>query len=49
LLRSISFPDDEWLGGVLYFGEAGDDPTITVTTRGVRCSMVNLDPTWQGC
>ena len=44
LLRSVPFQEDEWLGGVLSFGEGDDAPAITVTTRDVRCSMVNLDP-----
>jgi len=44
LLRSLPFQEDEWLGGVLSFGEGDDAPAITVTTRDVRCSMVNLDP-----
>ena len=43
-LRSIPFQEDEWLGGVLAFGEGNDGPAITVTMRDVRCSMVNLDP-----
>jgi uncharacterized protein len=43
-LRSVPFQEDEWLGGVLSFGEGEDAPAITVTTRDVRCSMVNLDP-----
>ena len=43
LLRSGPFLEDEWLGGVLSFGE-GDAPAIAVTMRDVRCSMVNLDP-----
>jgi uncharacterized protein len=43
-LRSVPFQEDEWLGGVLSFGAADDAPAITVTTRDVRCSMVNLDP-----
>ena len=43
-LRSVPFQEDEWLGGVLSFGEGDDAPAITVTTRDVRCSMVNLDP-----
>jgi uncharacterized protein YcbX len=38
------FQEDEWLGGVLSFGEGDDAPAITVTMRDVRCSMVNLDP-----
>ena len=44
LLRSIPFQEDEWLGGVLSFGEGDDAPAITVTLRDERCSMVNLDP-----
>src|ERR1700730_3646195 len=44
LRRSVSFQEDEWLGGVLSFGEGDDAPAIAVTTRDVRCSMVNLDP-----
>src|SRR6266568_3234597 len=44
LLRSVPFQEDEWLGGVLSFGEGEDAPAITVTMRDVRCSMVNLDP-----
>jgi uncharacterized protein YcbX len=44
LVRSVPFQEDEWLGGVLSFGEADDAPAITVTMRDVRCSMVNLDP-----
>jgi uncharacterized protein len=44
LLRSVPFQEDEWLGGVLSFGEGDDAPAITVTMRDERCSMVNLDP-----
>ena len=44
LLRSVPFQEDEWLGGVLAFGEGDEAPAITVTMRDVRCSMVNLDP-----
>ena len=44
LLRSVPFQEDEWLGGVLSFGEGDDAPAIAVTTRDERCSMVNLDP-----
>jgi len=43
-LRSVPFQEDEWLGGVLSFGEGDDAPATTVTMRDVRCSMVNLDP-----
>jgi uncharacterized protein YcbX len=44
LLRSVPFQEDEWLGGVLLFGEGDDAPAISVTMRDLRCSMVNLDP-----
>jgi uncharacterized protein YcbX len=44
LLRSGPFQEDEWVGGVLSFGEGDDAPAITVTMRDERCSMVNLDP-----
>jgi MOSC domain-containing protein len=44
LLRSVPFQEDEWLGGVLSFGEGDDAPAIAVTMPDVRCSMVNLDP-----
>jgi uncharacterized protein YcbX len=44
LRRSVPFQEDEWLGGVLSFGEGDDGPAVTVTMRDDRCSMVNLDP-----
>ncbi len=44
LLRPVPFQEDEWLGGVLSFGDGDDAPAITVTMRDIRCSMVNLDP-----
>ena len=44
LLRPAPFQEDEWLGGVLSFGEGDDAPAIAVTMRDERCSMVNLDP-----
>jgi uncharacterized protein YcbX len=44
LLRPVPFQEDEWLGGVLSFGEGDDAPAISVTMRDLRCSMVNLDP-----
>jgi uncharacterized protein YcbX len=42
--RAVPFEEDQWLGGVLKFGEGPDAPAVTVTTRDVRCVMVNLDP-----
>ena len=44
LLRPVPFQEDEWLGGVLSFGEGDEAAAITVTMRDVRCAMVNLDP-----
>jgi len=44
LLRSVPFQEDEWLGGVLSFGEGDDAPAIAVTMRDDRCPIVNLDP-----
>jgi len=44
LLRPLAFQEDEWLGGVLSFGEGEGAPAVAVTMRDERCSMVNLDP-----
>lgn len=44
LLRPVPFQEEEWLGGVISFGEGDDAPAVTVTMRDERCSMVNLDP-----
>lgn len=43
-LRPGPFLEEEWLGGVLSFGEGDDAPAVTVTMRDARCSMINLDP-----
>ena len=43
-LRSVPFEEDEWVGGVLSFGETNEAATIDITNRDERCSMVNLDP-----
>lgn len=44
LLRTVPFAEDEWLGGVLSFGEGSNAAAIAATTHDVRCAMVNLDP-----
>ncbi|MFI5095295.1 MAG: MOSC domain-containing protein [Candidatus Acidiferrales bacterium] len=44
LLRPTPFQEDDWLGGVVSFGEGDDAPAIAVTMRDERCSMVNFDP-----
>lgn len=41
--RSVPFEEDEWVGGVLSFGE-DNEAAIAVTLRDERCSMVNIDP-----
>ena len=43
-LRPVPFQEDEWVGGVLSFGERDDAAAISVTMRDVRCSMLNIDP-----
>jgi uncharacterized protein len=42
--RSSPFEEDEWVGGVLSFGDGNNAPAIGVTMRDERCAMVNLDP-----
>jgi uncharacterized protein YcbX len=42
--RAVPFEEDDWVGGVLTFGEADRAPAVTVTMRDVRCAMVNIDP-----
>jgi uncharacterized protein YcbX len=44
LLRPTAFQEDEWVNGVLSFGEDFNSPTVAVTMRDLRCAMVNLDP-----
>jgi uncharacterized protein YcbX len=43
-LRAVPFEEDEWVGGVLSFGETNEAATIAITNWDERCSMVNLDP-----
>ena len=42
--RSVPFEEDEWVGGVLSFGETDAAAAIGITNRDERCSMVNFDP-----
>ena len=42
--RSVPFEEDEWVGGVLWFGETGKGVAVGITNRDERCSMVNFDP-----
>jgi uncharacterized protein YcbX len=43
-IRAVPFEEDQWVGGVLRFGEADDAPAVAVTMRDLRCPMVNIDP-----
>ena len=38
------FAEDDWLGGVLIFGESKMAPAVHVTKPDLRCMMINLDP-----
>lgn len=38
------FQENAWVGRVLSFGTGTDAPSVAVTTRDIRCAMVNLDP-----
>ena len=42
--RAVPFEEDDWVGGVLTFGDADDAPAIAVTLRDERCVMINFDP-----
>ena len=43
-LGSVPFEEDEWVGGVLSFGETKEAAAIGITNYDERCSMVNIDP-----
>jgi uncharacterized protein YcbX len=44
LLQPNVFQEDQWLGGVLSFGDPGEGPRVSVTMRDERCSMITFDP-----
>jgi uncharacterized protein YcbX len=43
-LDAEPFLEDRWVGGTILFGDDEPRPAVTVTTRDVRCVMINLDP-----
>jgi uncharacterized protein len=43
-LRAVPFEEDDWVGGILWFGETSEGAAIGITNRDERCSMVNFDP-----
>jgi uncharacterized protein len=42
--RAVPFEENDWVGGVLSFGDGDDSPAVAVTARDERCAMVNIDP-----
>ena len=42
--RSVPFEEDEWVGGVLSFGEGDEAAAIAIVNYDERCAMVNFDP-----
>lgn len=42
--RAAPFEEDEWVGGLISFGESNDAAAVYITHRDERCSMVNFDP-----
>ncbi|PWT93111.1 MAG: hypothetical protein C5B55_05165, partial [Blastocatellia bacterium] len=36
--------EDEWVGGLLMFGESEQRPALSITMCDPRCVMLNLDP-----
>lgn len=42
--QAIPFEEDDWVGGVLSFGETNECAAIAIVNRDERCSMVNFDP-----
>jgi len=42
--KSDTFHEEEWIGGVLVFGDSDPRPAVSVTLPDERCMMINLDP-----
>lgn len=42
--RAVPFEEDDWVGGVLSFGETDAAAAVVVTNYDERCAMVNFDP-----
>jgi uncharacterized protein len=40
----VPFEEDEWVGGLLTFGDSDDAPAVSVTMHDVRCAMICIDP-----
>jgi uncharacterized protein len=44
IASQVPFAEDDWVGGILSFGEGGAAAAVAITNRDERCSMVNFDP-----
>ncbi len=47
LVRTIAsgpFREEEWLGHSICFGSGADAPSVSITMRDKRCSMINFHP-----
>lgn len=42
--QTEAFCEDEWVGGMLIFGEDDTGAAISVTLRDARCNTINIDP-----
>ena len=42
--RTEPFLEDEWVGGMLVFGDGDTGPAVSVTMCDERCIMIDLDP-----
>lgn len=42
--RSVPFEEDDWMGGVISFGQSADAAAIAVVNYDERCAMVNFNP-----
>jgi uncharacterized protein YcbX len=42
--RTEPFLEDEWVGGMLVFGDRDPRPAVSVTMCDARCIMIDLDP-----
>lgn len=44
LVEPNPFQEEDWVGGVVLFGEPDQGPRVSVTMPDARCSIVNFDP-----
>jgi len=42
--RAVPFEEDDWIGGMLTFGDGAATPAVTVMMPDARCAMINIDP-----